>query len=89
MRRFAPWSLLGLLTLGVAAGAASGVAGQSSSLSARAQIAQIIAATTSAPSARFSYLLATTSSSPFLRSSGSGTGEVDFTTDSMRVSERQ
>jgi hypothetical protein len=89
VRRFAPWLLLGLLTLGVAAGAASGVAGQSPSLSARAQIARIIAATRSAPSARFSYSLVTTSKSPFLRSSGSGTGEVDFTTNSLRVSERQ
>jgi hypothetical protein len=58
-------------------------------LSAQAQIAQIIAATTSAPSARFTYSLVATSSSPLLGSSESGTGEVDFTTDSMRVAERQ
>jgi hypothetical protein len=57
-------------------------------LSAQAQIAQIIGATKSAHSARFAYSSRSTSTNALLRSRGSGTGEVDFTTDSLRSSER-
>jgi len=88
VRRIVPWALLAALTLGVAVGAGIGAAGQSSPLSARAQIAQIIGATKRAHSARFAYSRISTSTNALLRSRGSGTGEVDFATDSMRTSER-
>lgn len=88
MRRIVPWALLAVLTLGVALGAGTGVAGQSPAVSAQAQMAQIIGATKRAHSARFAYSSVSTSTNALLRSRGSGTGEVDFTTDSMRSSER-
>jgi hypothetical protein len=77
-----------VLTLGVALGAGIGVAGQSSAVAARVQIARIVGATERAHSARLAYSRVSTSTNAFLRSRGSGTGEVDFTTDSMRTSER-
>jgi hypothetical protein len=91
MRRSLPWVTIGLLVLGVGAGAGLGVAGQSSgprSLSATGQIAAIVAATRATGTARFSDVSTTTSPNRLLRRSSRGRGAVEFGSDSMRTVER-
>ncbi len=87
MRRLAPWLLLSILLVGTVAGAALAVAQGSSAPSPTQWIAAVIAATEGAGSAHFSYAHVTSSPNPELRGSLSGHGEVDFTTDDVRVSE--
>jgi hypothetical protein len=77
MRRFVPWALLGLLTVGVAAGIALGVANQPGQTPAQ-WVAAAFATTARAGTARFVYSKSTSSPNPDLRSSLSGYGVVDF-----------
>ncbi len=87
MRRLAPWFLLSLVLVGAAAGAALGVAQGSSTPSPSQWVADVLATTEGAGSAHFSYTQVTSSPNPELRASLSGHGEVDFTTDDVRVTE--
>jgi hypothetical protein len=87
VRRLAPWFLLSFLLAGAAAGAALGIAHGSSTPSPSQWVAEALAATERAGSAHFSYTHVTSSPNPELRGSLSGHGEVDFSTDDVRVSE--
>jgi hypothetical protein len=86
MRRLVPWALLGLLTVGAAAGIALGVANQPGQTPAQ-WVATAFAATTRAGTARFVYNKVTSSSNPNLRSSLSGFGVVDFTRGDVRTTQ--
>jgi hypothetical protein len=84
-----PWALLGLLTVGTVCGSALGVAQHHANGSAQTQIAQIVAATQHAGSARFAYSTVVASSNALLRSRTSGSGVIDFVHDAMRTTESQ
>jgi len=91
VRRALPWVTVGLLILGVGAGAGLGVAGQSptaGALSATRQISLIVAATRRAKTARFTYSNSSASTNRLLRASARGSGEVDFGRDALRTVER-
>ena len=91
MRRALPWLTVGLLVLGVSAGAGLGISGQSSTPvtpSATQQIDRIVAATLRAQTARFTYSDTTASSNRLLRSTDEGSGQIDFGHDTMRADER-
>jgi hypothetical protein len=87
VRRVAPWFLLSLLLVGVAVGAVFGAAQGSSTLPPSQWVADALTATQKAGSAQFSYTHVSLSPNPDLRGTLSGRGEVDFTTDHVRVSE--
>ncbi len=87
MRRLAPYILLSLLLVGAAAGAALGTVQGSSTSSPSQWVADALAATEMAGSAHFSYISVTSSPNPDLRGSSTGHGEVDFSTDDVRVTE--
>jgi hypothetical protein len=92
MRRALPWLTVGLLVLGVSAGAGLGISGQSSTPvtpSATQQIDRIVAATLRAQTARFTYSDTTASSNRLLRSTDEGSGQIDFGHDTMRADERE
>jgi hypothetical protein len=91
MRRALPWVTVGLLVLGVGAGAGLGVARRTSKpsvLTATQQIAAIVAATRSAQTVRFTYASTTASTNRLLRRTDRGSGLVDFRQDTMRTAER-
>ena len=84
MRRFVPWALLGLLTVGAAAGIALGVANQGGP-TAEQWVAHAYATTDRAGTARFTALQVTSSRNPELRSSVSTTGVLDFTRGALHM----
>jgi hypothetical protein len=87
VRRLVPWSLLCLLAVGAAAGAAL-AGGRTSPESTPSQwVAGVLASTQKARSAEFTYSHVTSSSNPDLRGSLSGHGLVDFSTGDVRVTE--
>ncbi len=91
MRRAPPWVTVGLLILGVGAGAGLGISGQTPTqgpLTATGQISRIVAATRQARTARFTYSSTNTSTNRLLRGSTRGSGEVNFARDVMRTAER-
>jgi hypothetical protein len=87
--------LVGLLGLGVVAGAAIGAAGspppgppaQSSGPAPAAWVAHLLATTAEAGTAHFAYTHVTTSPVPDLRGSLSGSGAVDFGRGNVEVTE--
>ena len=92
-RRVIPWILLGLLGLGAVAAAAIGQVRSPSAATAPAGssaaqwVATLLATTTDAGTAHFTYSHVTTSPDPQLRGSITGSGEVDFTAGSVQVTE--
>ena len=88
MRRFLPWALLGLLTVGVAAGAAVGQV-QSPGVTPAQWVDNVFAATAASGSAhlRFTSLTTTPDTVPLHTSIG-GTGVVDFVTGSYQLTQR-
>jgi hypothetical protein len=89
-----PLVLVGLLGLGVVAGAAIGAAGSPSPGPARSSsptpaewVAHLLATTAEAGSAHFAYTHVTTSPVPELRGSLSGSGVVDFGRGDVEVTE--
>ncbi len=90
MRRLLPWALLGLLTVGAAAGAALGVSAHTPTTTAATPaqwVSNVFATTAKAGTARFTYTHVTTSPTPDLRGTLSGSGAVDFTSGDVRVIE--
>ena len=90
MRRAIGWALFGLVILVSAGGAWLGIETGSGAPrpSGPTFLAQVMAATRDAGTARFTYSAATTSSGPLRNSSTSGRGSVNFTTDSVSTAER-
>jgi hypothetical protein len=86
MRRLVPWSLLTLLGIGTGLGATLAVS-SAPHTSPTAWVSGVLTTTATAGSARFTYTHITTSSSRAERDRTSGSGEVDFTTGSVRVTE--
>jgi hypothetical protein len=94
MRRLVPVVLVGLLGLGVFAGAAIGAAGspppgpaRGSSPTPAEWVAHLLATTAGAGTAHFAYTHVTTSPVPDLRGSLSGSGVVDFGRGDVEVTE--
>ncbi|MGD0749230.1 MAG: hypothetical protein ABSB68_15635 [Acidimicrobiales bacterium] len=87
MRRLAPWFSLSLVVVAAAAGAALGLAQETSTPSAPQWVADVLAVTQRAGSAHFSYTHVTSSPNPELRGTLSGHGVVDFTAGNVRVTE--
>ncbi len=87
MRRLIPWLLLTLVLVGATAGAALGIAQESTSAASSQWVADVLATTEKAGSAHFSYIHVTSSPNPELRGTLSGHGVVDFTTGDVRVTE--
>jgi hypothetical protein len=89
VRRAIGWALVGLVILVSAGGAWLGIETGSgaSPPSGPTFLAQVMAATRDAGTARFTYSSATTSSSPVRNSSTSGRGLVNFATDSVSTAE--
>jgi hypothetical protein len=94
MRRLVPLALVGLLGLGVAAGAAIGAAGSPSPGLARSSsptpaewVAHLLATTAGAGTAHFAYTHVTTSPVPDLRATMTGSGVVDFARGDVEVTE--
>ncbi|HVT41786.1 MAG TPA: hypothetical protein VHD39_02295, partial [Acidimicrobiales bacterium] len=102
-RTFAPWTLLVLLLVAASIGAAAGLAASPSSTTSVATesnvssessvssparwVDQLLATTKAAGSAHFSYRSVTTSPTPELNSTDSGTGVVDFAARRLRVTQ--
>ncbi len=86
MPRPLPWALVGLLSVAAGVGATLGAVAAPAS-SRPSLVAQIIAATRNAGSARFTYTRVAVSSNPLLASSTTGQGQVDFAHDSISSSE--
>jgi hypothetical protein len=78
MRRFVPWALLGLLTVGAAAGVALGLANQPSQTPEQF-VADALSATARAGTLHFEIREVVTSSNRELRSSSTTSGVVDLT----------
>ena len=95
MRRLVPLVLVGLLGLGVVAGAVIGAAGspppgppaQSSGPTPAEWVAHLLATTAEAGTAHFAYTHVTTSPVPDLRDTSSGSGVVDFGRSDVEVTE--
>ena len=86
VRRLVPWALLGLLTVGAAAGIALGVANQPGQTPAQ-WVASALTTTARAGTARFTYSDSVSSSVAQLRSQVRGYGVVDFKRDEVRDTE--
>ncbi|HWF17326.1 MAG TPA: hypothetical protein VG244_14160 [Acidimicrobiales bacterium] len=86
MRRFLPWALLGLLGVGVAAGAAVGQA-QSPGVTPAQWVDDVLDATVAAGTAHLQFSSVTTSPNPSQRAADAGTGVVDFANGNFRVTE--
>ena len=86
VRRLVPWALLGLLTVGAAAGIALGVANQPGQTPAQ-WVASALATTARTGSARFTYSDSDSSSIAELRSQVRGYGVVDFKRGDLRDTE--
>lgn len=96
MRRLAPWLLVGVLGIGVAAGAALGEsqrpgAGPSftvlSGPAAASWVKGVLATTSAAGSAHFTYVSVTSSPDSSSRNSDSGSGVVDFAHGDFQVTQ--
>jgi hypothetical protein len=87
MRRLVPWVLVSLVALGAAAGAALGIAPDTTAQTPSQWVAAVLATTERAGTARFSYAHVTSSPNAELRGSLSGNGEVNFATGDARVTE--
>jgi hypothetical protein len=86
MRRLLPWALVAFLLVGAAGGAGLGLAMQPAALtSGRALLERIFAVTEGAGSARFTFTWVTRSANPYLRSTGTGSGAIDFRTNASDV----
>jgi len=88
MRRVLPWALVGLVAIVGVAGALLGVANEPSVVSTQPTVPEMVAATRSGGTARFTYSSAATSENPLLRSVSIGAGAVDFRTGSVNTVER-
>ncbi len=86
MRRILPWALLGVLGLGIGAGAALGQF-QSPGVSPTDWVAHVVATTAAAGSAHFAFTNSTTSPDRSQESTVVGTGIVDFTNSEFQVTE--
>jgi hypothetical protein len=84
VRRLLPFALLGLLTVGVAAGAALGQV-ESPGLPASVWVTNVLATTAAAGTAHVRFSSVTSSPDPSQRSSFVGSGVVDFTNGDNRV----
>jgi hypothetical protein len=84
MRRALPWSLLALVGLGSGLGAFAGVSSAPGS-SASAWVINVLRTTASAGTAHFDYSQITTSANPAERDDSVGSGQVNFTTGSVRT----
>ncbi len=89
MRRPLPWLLVGLVTVSGAIGAALGITGHAGSPGpAAAQwVADVVSATKAAGTARVQYTEVTTSANPDLRGSTAGSGVIDFSAQTVHVTE--
>jgi hypothetical protein len=88
MRRVLPWALLGLAAVAGFVGAGLGIANQPPSTSHQPTLSEIVAATRSAETARFTFSSVSTSPNPSRRSVSVGRGTVDFRTNSMTTDQR-
>ncbi len=86
MRRLLPWALLGLLGVGVVAGAAVGQADYPS-LSPGQWVDGVLAATAAAGSAHLHFSTVGSSAEPTERAAESGSGVVDFTNGDFRITQ--
>jgi hypothetical protein len=87
MHRIVPWLLLALVAVGGAAGAALGIADKSAPQTPAQWVAAVLATTEQQGTARFSFTQITSSPSPDLRGSLSGSGVVNFAKGDARVTE--
>jgi len=88
MRRLIPWTLVTLVAIAGLAAALVGLANQPSHPATQLTVSEIVAATRSAGTARFTYSSVAASRNPLLRSSSTGKGAVDFRTGSVTTAER-
>jgi hypothetical protein len=86
VRRALPWALLGLVGLGTGLGAALGAVGAPGVTPAQ-WVADVLATTGAAGSARVSFSQVTRSENPVLARSATGTGIVDFARGDVQVTE--
>ena len=91
MRRLLPWVLVALVGVGAALGAALGQVNAPGTTDASASpaewVAGVLAATKAAGTAQLRFTEVTQSSNPDLRGSTAGSGAVDFTAGTFRVSD--
>jgi hypothetical protein len=87
MRRGLPFALVGLVAIATGIGAWLGLSAAPTGGPAQAWVAQVLATTQAAGTVRFTYTSLTTSSNPNLQSSASGSGAVDFASNSARATE--
>jgi hypothetical protein len=87
MRRGLPFALVGLVAIATGIGAWLGLSAAPIGGPAQAWVAQVLATTQAAGTVRFTYTSLTTSSNPNLQSSASGSGAVDFASNSARATE--
>jgi hypothetical protein len=86
VRRFLPWALLGVLSVGVVAGAAFGQV-ESPGVTPTQWVNDVLAATTAAGTAHFQFTTVTSSPDPSQGSTAAGIGVVDFANGNFRVTE--
>lgn len=86
MRRILPWALLGLLGLGVAAGAALGQV-ESPGVPAAAWVNDLLSTTAAAHTAHLRFSSVTTSPDQSQRSAFVGRGVIDFTNGDNRITQ--
>lgn len=87
VRRLVPWTLLAVLTIGVAAFAALGQVESTTGVSPSAWVRGVVAATTAAGSAHLRYSSTTKSADASQDQTTTGSGVVDFENGSFSVTE--